>query len=119
MRRFAAAAIAAVALSVGGAGAAVAHPGPWHWSVQKVMQRIDGKRVRVAGRVVRVDSDTALCSGEGRGGRQRPIRVWKHFSCTYSVFVAGDGIYDCEFRVHVLGRRKFLITNAQWTSGAP
>jgi hypothetical protein len=82
------------------------------------MQRIDGKRIHIGERVVRIDDETMLCSGVGRAVRQRGVRAWKHFDCTYSVF-ARRGIYDCEFRVHVLGLRKYLITNARWTSGPP
>jgi hypothetical protein len=119
MRRLPAAATAAATLFLAAPGAAVAHAGPWHWPLQKVMQRIDGNRINVGGRVVRIDSETMLCSGLGRAVRQRGTRAWKHFDCTYSVFVAGRGIYDCDFRVHVLGRRKYLITNPRWTSGAP
>jgi hypothetical protein len=118
MKRFPAAATAAAALFLASSGAAVAHPKPWHWPLQKAMQRIDGKQIRIGGRVVRIDSETTLCSGAGRAVRQRGVRAWKHFDCTYSVF-ARQGIYDCEFRVHVLGLRKYLITNAHWTSGAP
>jgi hypothetical protein len=119
MRRLPAAVTAAAALILAASAATVAHPGPWHWPLQKVMQRIDGKRIQIDGRVVRIDSETTLCSGLGRAVRQRGIRAWKHFDCTYSVFVAGHGIYDCELRVHVLGLRKYRITNARWTSGAP
>jgi hypothetical protein len=119
MRRFPAAASAAAALFLASPGAAVAHPGPWHWPLQKVMQSIHGKRIHIGGRIVRIDSETTLCSGAGRAVRQHGVGAWKHFDCTYSVFVADHGIYDCDFRVHVLGLRKYLITNARWTSGAP
>jgi hypothetical protein len=118
MRRFTFAASAAAALFLASPGAAVAHPGPWHWQLQKVLQTIHAKRIHIGGHVVRIDSETTLCSGAGRAIRQRSARAWKHFDCTYSVFVAG-GIYDCDFRVHVRGLRKYLITNARWTSGAP
>jgi hypothetical protein len=118
MKRFPAAAAAAAALFLASSGAAVAHAKPWHWPLQKTMQRIDGKRIHIGGRVVRIDSETTLCSGAGRSVRQGGLRAWKHFDCTYSLF-ARQGIYDCEFRVHVLGLRKYLITNARWTSGAP
>jgi hypothetical protein len=112
------AAIAAATLALMTPGMGLAHPGHWHWSLQQVMKRLDGKRVHVGGRVVRVDVDTVLCSGDGRAGRVRGTRVWKHFICTYSVLTT-HGIYDCEFRVHVLGDRKFVITDAHWPSGPP
>ena len=119
MSRFPTAAGVLAALSLATPGAAAAHAGPWHWSFQKVMNRIDEKRITVEKRVVRIDSETTLCTGLGPAVRQRRIRTWKHFACTYSVFVAGGGIYDCDFRVHVLGTRKYVITNASWTSGPP
>jgi hypothetical protein len=118
MRQFLSA-IAAVALFLANQSAAVAHPGPWHWSLERAMERIDGKRVHVGPRIVRIDSAAGLCSGVGRAVRQQGIRAWKHFDCTYSVFVAGHGLYDYEFRVHVLGLRKFLITNAHWITEPP
>jgi hypothetical protein len=117
VRRFGAViAAATVALMTPGTG--LAHPGRWHWSLQQVMQRLAGKRLHVGGRVVRIDVNTVLCSGEGRARRARGARFWKHFVCTYSVFTT-HGIYDCEFRVHVLGTRKFVITDAHWPSGPP
>jgi hypothetical protein len=111
-------AVIAAALALVTPAAAVAHPGRWHWSLGQVMKRLTGTRLHVGARVVRIDADTLLCSGDGRPGRVRGTRVWKHFVCTYSVFAA-HGIYDCEFRVHVLGLRKFVITDAHWPSGAP
>jgi hypothetical protein len=119
MRRIAAAAIGVTVLLVASPGLGVAHSGPWHWPLQSAMRRIDGKRIHVGNRVVRIDSETTLCSGAGRAVRRHGVRAWKHFDCTYSVFVAGDGIYDCDFRVHVVGVRRFLVTNARWTAGAP
>jgi hypothetical protein len=119
MKRLTAAAIAAAALCVGAPGAAVAHSGPAHWPLQKVMQRIDGKRIHIRRRALRIDLETTLCSGLGPAVRQRGMRTWKHFDCTYSAFIAGRGIYDCDFRVHVLAVRDYLITNARWTSGSP
>ena len=83
-----------------------------------MMRLIDHARIRVGGRVLRVHSDTVLCSGEGRTVRLDGVRAWKHFHCTYSAFL-GEGIFDCEFRVHVVGRRKYRITNTGWASGAP
>ena len=90
----------------------------WRWSLAKVMRKIDDARIQVGSRVVRVRSRTTLCSGIGRGVRQRGVRRWAAFRCTYSAFVAG-GIYDCEFRVDVRGRTKYAITGARWIGGAP
>ena len=111
--------IAAAALCLAGSGAAVAHPGHWYWSLQKAMQQLDGKRVHVGARTVRLDSATALCSGAGRAVRQRGTRAWKHFDCTYSLSISGRGLHDCEFRLHVLGVRKYTITNARWIGEPP
>jgi hypothetical protein len=119
MRRCLAGATAAAVLSLVGTAAVAAHAGTWRWSLQKVMQRLDGTRVRVESRLVRIDSETMLCSGVGGSARVNGTRAWKHFDCTYSVFVLGHGIYDCEFRVHVLGPRRYLVSNAHWPSGGP
>jgi hypothetical protein len=104
--------ISVIAAALVLAAPAGAHPGPWCWTYVKMMRRIDGARVHAGGRTVRVHSDTTLCSGEGR-------RIWragrlyrKHFLCTYTT--NGGLGRDVEFRVHVLGTRRFLITDAHW-----
>jgi hypothetical protein len=91
---------------------------PAYWSLTKLMRVLDGKHLRVGGRLVRIDRDTLLCSGIGRGVRRDGIRRWRRFDCTYSLFM-GSRIYDCEFRVLVMGSRRLEVRNSRWIAGAP
>jgi hypothetical protein len=94
------------------AAPAGAHSGPWCWTLAKTMRRIDGVRVHAGSRTVRVDSDTTLCSGEGRRIRRSGRLYWKHFLCTYTT--NGGLGRDVEFRVHVRGTLRLLISDAHW-----
>jgi hypothetical protein len=78
------------------------------------MRSIDDVRVRVGARVVRIDAETALCSGEGRSIRRRGVRTWAHFRCTFTTFTATGPGRDVEFRLHPLDARRFQITGARW-----
>ena len=101
------------------AGAAQAHDVRYAWSVAKAMRVTDDARVRVGGRVVRVDIQTTLCAGQGTSTRRRGVRVWRHFVCTYTTFTRQRPDRDVDFRVHVLGLRRFVITDARWVPDAP
>ena len=96
---------------------AAAHTGGAFWPVAKVMRAIDDARIRVGTKVVRVDSDTTLCSGEGRARLRKGVRTWTHFRCTFSTFTAGGPGRDIEFRLHALDARRFATTSARWTPG--
>jgi hypothetical protein len=87
------------------------------WPAAKTMRVVDDKRVDVGSRVVRVDVDTTLCSGEGRGTRRGGVRVWRHFRCTFTTFTALGPGRDIEFRVHPLDARRIAITDARWVVG--
>jgi hypothetical protein len=100
------------------AAPAAANVRRWQWSLSKAMRKIDDRRIRIGSHVVRIDSETTLCSGVGRGVRRDGVRRWAEFRCTYSAFLAG-GIYDCSFRLHVRGPRKYVITDARWIAGSP
>jgi hypothetical protein len=91
---------------------AAAHTGPWCWTVAKTMRRVDGARVQVGSRTVRIHIGTTLCSGEGRRIRRAGRLYRKHFLCTYTT--NGGLGRDVEFRVHVRGKLRFLITDAHW-----
>jgi hypothetical protein len=96
------------------AAPAAAHDVPYRWSVAKVMRVTDDARVRVGKGVVRVNAETTLCAGQGASRRSRGVRRWRHFACTYTTFTRQGIGRDLEFRVHVLGIRRFVITNAHW-----
>ena len=101
------------------AAGAGAHDVPYAWSVSKVMRVTDGARLRVGGSTVRVDVETTLCAGQGASTRRRGTRVWRHFACTYTTFTRQRPGRDVDFRVHVLGLRRFAITDARWVPDTP
>jgi hypothetical protein len=96
------------------AAPAGAHDVPFFWSVAKVMRVTDEVRVRVDKSLVRIDADTTLCSGQETSRRRNGVRRWRHFVCTYTTFSRQGIDRDLEFRVHVLGVRRFVITDARW-----
>jgi hypothetical protein len=96
------------------AAPAAAHDVSYLWSVAKVMRVTDDARVRVGKSVVRIDAETTLCAGQGTSRRRRGVRRWRHFVCTYTTFTRGSVDRDLDFRVHVLGIRRFVITDAHW-----
>jgi hypothetical protein len=110
-----AAAVAATALTFG--PSADAHRGGAFWSMAKVMRQTDGARLRVGTRIVRLDADTMLCSGDGRSLRRGGVRRWTHFMCTYTTFTRSGVGPDVEFRVHALGTTRFVVTHARWVRG--
>ena len=93
---------------------AAAHDVPHFWSVTKVMRVTDDARVRVGKSVVRIHAETTLCAGQGTSRRLRGVRQWRHFVCTYTTFTRRGVGRDLDFRVHVLGVRRFVITDAHW-----
>ena len=88
--------------------------GTWYWPVAKVMRVLDGTRVRVGTATVRIQSETTLCSGQGRSIRRSGVRRWNRFACTYTTFNGRVVGRDLEFRVLVRGQRRFRIVDAQW-----
>ena len=98
-------------------GTPAAHVGGALWPAAKVLVVVDGMRLRVGAKVVRVDADTTLCSGEGRATLRRGVRTWRHFRCTFTTFTTSGIGRDVEFRVHPLTARGMLVTNARWVVG--
>jgi hypothetical protein len=87
-----------------------------YWPMTKVMRSIDDVRVRVGTRVVRINSETTLCSGEGRAIRRRGIRMWSRFSCTNTTFTRRGVDRDLDFQVVIVSANRFLIRKAHWIS---
>lgn len=106
-----------VLLSLLLAAPAAAHTGGAFWPVAKVMRAVDDERLPVGKRILRVDSETTLCSGEGPSTRRRGVRMWTHFRCTFTTFTPRGPGRDVEFRVHTLDARRIAITNARWIVG--
>jgi hypothetical protein len=90
-----------------------------YWSIGKVLQRLDGARILVGSRSVRVDSATTLCAGVGRPVRDGLVRKWHSFACTYTTFTKFGVDRDIEFRVYALSSRRFAVASAQWVAGVP
>lgn len=97
---------------------AAAEPVRWYWPVAKVMRVIDGTRVRVGTRAVRIRSETTLCSGIGPSIRRAGVRRWSRFTCTFTTFTRRGLDRDLEFTVRVAGRQAAIITDAHWIRGS-
>lgn len=87
-----------------------------YWPMTKLMRSIDEVRVRVGTRVVRIHSETTLCSGRGRPIRRRGVRMWSRFLCTYTTFTRQGIDRDLEFQVVVVSATRFVIRDAHWIS---
>lgn len=85
-----------------------------YWTVGKVMRMIDNVRISVRGRIVRIESESTLCSGEGAFIRRRGIRRWHRFACTFTTFTKLRVGRDLEFRVRVTSNRRFVVFDAHW-----
>jgi hypothetical protein len=88
-----------------------------HWSISKVLRRVDGATVRVGLRKVRIDSESTLCSGYGSSIRRGRVGLWRHFNCTYTTFTRRGVDRDLEFRLHVRSATRFTLSDAHWVSG--
>jgi hypothetical protein len=84
------------------------------WSMDKVMRKLDGDLVHVGSRKVRIHSDTTLCSGRGASIRRNGVRMWRRFLCTYTTFTKAGVDRDLEFRVRVLSRTRYAVSDAHW-----
>ena len=84
------------------------------WPYRILIARIAGHSLTPLGRRIRVDRELVICSGDGRPVRRGGVRRWKHFTCTQTLFDRGGLDRDITFRVHVLDRTRFRITNARY-----
>jgi hypothetical protein len=85
-----------------------------YWSVAKVMRMIDNTRIAVKGHIVRIETESTLCSGEGRSIRSHGIRMWNRFECTYTTFTKRGVDRDLDFGLRATGARRFVIFDAHW-----
>ena len=86
----------------------------FYWSIPKVMRMIANTRISVNGRILRIQSESTLCSGEGRSIRRRGIRMWNRFECTYTTFTKRGVDRDLDFRLRPSGARRFVVYDAHW-----
>lgn len=88
-----------------------------YWSIGKALRRVDGATIQVGARKVRIESESALCSGYGTSIRRGRLRLWRHFDCTFTTFTKSGVDRDLDFRLHVRGTTRFSISDAHWVSG--
>jgi hypothetical protein len=88
-----------------------------YWSLAKVLRRIDGARIHVGSRTVRIVSASTLCAGRGPSIRRHGVRRWRRFICTYTTFTKSGIDRDLDFRVRVLGVKRYTIYDAHWVAG--
>lgn len=90
------------------------HDTPSAWPYRVLIARIAGHSVMALGRRIRIDRDLVICSGDGTPIRRRGVRRWKHFTCTQTLFDRSGVDRDVTFRVHVLDRTRFTVTNPRY-----
>ncbi len=116
MARMRAGVVLAVFLIV--AAPAAAATSARYWSTAKVLRRLDGAKVSVGARVVRVRSATTLCAGQGTSVRHHGIRLWRRFVCTYTTFTKAGVDRDLDFRVRTISGTRFVVWDAHWVRQA-
>ncbi|MFL5923523.1 MAG: hypothetical protein ACJ75Q_00200 [Gaiellaceae bacterium] len=85
-----------------------------YWSTAKLLRKLDGAKVLVSSRTVRIRSATTLCAGRGISIRRRGVRLWSRFLCTYTTFTKGGVDRDLDFRVRVRSATRVTIWDAHW-----
>jgi hypothetical protein len=84
---------------------------------EAVLKWLNGRRVRIDGRTVRIDPTTLTCAGVGRSSREHGRRVWSRFSCVQPTLppgrVAGP---DAILVVEPTGPRAFTVVDARFTT---
>jgi hypothetical protein len=87
------------------------------WTHAKVLDRLHGRRIRVEGRVVRIDRATLTCGGLGRTVRRRGgAPAWSRFRCVQPTFPAGAVAGpDAILIVEPTGRRTFALVERRLT----
>lgn len=96
-------------------GAVKPHAHAW-WTARHAERILDGKRVLVDGKRIRLDRATLVCGGAGRSRGKGRRRTWSHFRCIQPTFTpSGSAGPDALFLLHAVSRTSFLITDAQLT----
>jgi hypothetical protein len=102
-----------IVLLLAAAPASAATPARY-WSTAKVLRRLDGAKVTVGARTVRIRSATTLCAGEGTSIRRRGIRLWRRFGCTYTTFTKAGVDRDLDFHVRTLDATRYAVFDTRW-----
>jgi hypothetical protein len=100
-----------VIFAVGNIPPADAHAGAPYWPYAKVLQLIKGAKLHIGRRTLRVDASLVTCTGEDRRRIRNHVAEWRHFVCLEAQLPPKR---DITFRVHPLGRRAFVITDAHF-----
>jgi hypothetical protein len=86
------------------------------WSPDRVVSRLDGRRIRVEGRTVPIDDTTLTCTGVGRAASKRGERVWTRFRCVQPTFPPGRVVGpDAVLVVEPTGHRTLKVVEARFT----
>jgi hypothetical protein len=92
-------------------------PGPPR-TPEALLKHIAGRRIKAAGRTIRIDAGTVTCGGLGRPSRRRQDKpAWTVFRCIQPTFppgsVAGP---DLIFVVQSVAQRELVVTRRYFTS---
>ncbi len=82
------------------------------WSYDRLLQRIDGAPIAIAGTHYRVDREMVVCNGLGPAIRAGQQRRWRRFTCTQTILRPKPT--DITFRVRVVDERRFRIESARY-----
>jgi hypothetical protein len=83
------------------------------WSYSHLVQRIDGRTIRIGAARYKIDRSLVLCNGVGRPIVVRGIRRWGRFTCTQAAF-GNQTIRDVTFGVRVLDASRCRFVNVRY-----
>ena len=88
------------------------------WTSDALLKHIAGRRIKAAGRTIRIDAGTVTCGGLGRPskrGQDKP--AWTLFRCIQPTFRSGSVAGpDLIFVVASVAPRKLVVTRRHFTS---
>jgi hypothetical protein len=87
------------------------------WTHATVLRRLTGRRVRVAGRRLRIDRSTLTCGGVGGPtARVDGEAAWTRFRCVQPTFPPGELVGpDAIFFLEPRGPRTFAVTGGRFS----
>jgi hypothetical protein len=83
-----------------------------------LLNHIDGRRIKMAGRTIRIDASTVTCGGLGRPSQRRQDkRAWTRFRCIQPTFPSGSVAGpDLIFVVQSVAPRDLVVTRRHFTT---